>query len=85
MLDKEALCLRIREIYPDIGACGIDVKVDYDEQQDRWAVQLSKDEKQLKTFLEPEDVKLCMAGEQCIGLSIEVNQLKDSVDRMPVR
>ena len=85
MLDKQALCLRIREIYPDIGACGIDVKVDYDEQQDRWAVQLSKNEKQLKTFLEPEDVELCMAGKQCVGLSIEVNQLKDSVDRMPVR
>ena len=85
MLSKQALCLRIREIYPDIGACGIDVKADYDDQQDRWVVQLNKNEKQLTTFLEPEDVELCMAGKQCVGLSIEINQLKDSIDRMPTR
>jgi hypothetical protein len=48
MLRKQALCLRIREIYPDSGDCGIDAKVDCDDPQDRWAVQLNKNEKQLK-------------------------------------
>jgi hypothetical protein len=48
MLSKQALFLRIREIYPDFGACGIDIKVDCDDPQDRWAVQLNKNEKQLK-------------------------------------
>lgn len=83
MLNEQALCLRIREIYPDIGACGIDVQVDYDDQQRRWVVHLEKDGKQLKTFLDPEDAELCMQGKQCVALSIEINQLKDSIDRMP--
>jgi len=32
MLTKEALCLRIRELYPDIGVCGIDLEVEHDDQ-----------------------------------------------------
>lgn len=85
MLSNQALCLRIREIYPDIGACGIDVKVDWDESQDRWVVHLAKDGKQLKTFLAPDDAELCMQGKQCVSLGIEINQLMDSIERMPAR
>lgn len=85
MLSSQALCLRIREIYPDIGACGMDVTVDHDDQQNRWVVHLNKDGKQLKTFLEPDDAELCMQGKQCVALGIEINQLKDSIDRMPDR
>ena len=29
MIDKAELCAKIVEIYPDIGACGIDIDVDY--------------------------------------------------------
>lgn len=83
MISKEELCKQIRMIYPDIGACGIDVTVDYDSQQQRWTVVLRKDRKELKTFLEPGDAENCMMGRQCLGLSIEINQLKDSIDRMP--
>jgi hypothetical protein len=31
MHDKKELCEKIRSIYPDIGECGIDVDVEYDE------------------------------------------------------
>lgn len=85
MLSNQALCLRIRELYPDIGACGIDVNVAYDDDQQRWVVHLDKDGKQLKTYLEPDDAELCMQGRQCVRLGIEINQLKDSIERMPVR
>ena len=85
MLSNEELCLRIRELYPDIGACGIDVKVEHDDQENRWIVYLNRGDKKLRTYLEPGDAELCMAGKQCVGLGIEVNQLKDSVDRMPAR
>ena len=85
MLTNQALCLRIRELYPDMGACGIDVKVERDEQENRWIVYLNRGGKELKTYLEPGDAELCMEGKQCISLGIEVNQLKDSVDRMPAR
>ena len=42
MIDKKQICEKIREIYPDIGACGIDVDVDYDATQKRWVVDLKK-------------------------------------------
>ena len=31
MHDKKELCEKIKSIYPDIGECGIDVDVAYDE------------------------------------------------------
>jgi len=83
MISKEELCKQIRMIYPEVGAFGIDVTVDYDSQQQRWTVVLRKNRKELKTFLEPGDAEYCMMGRQCLGLSIEINQLKDSIDRMP--
>lgn len=83
LLDKEALCAKIREIYPDIGECGIDVVVAYDEGQTSWTVHLKRGEKELRTFISDEDAELCMKGVQCVSLGIEINQLKDSIDRMP--
>ena len=83
MLDKKTLCEKIQSIYPDIGKCGIDAKVDYDSEQHRWTVLLRKNELELKTFLEPGDAEKCMKGMQCVSLAIEINQLKDSIERMP--
>jgi hypothetical protein len=84
-LDKDNLCEKIRSIYPEIGECGIDLDVRYDNDNDRWTVHLKKDKKSLKTFLEPDDARLCMQGKQCVSLGIEINQLKDSIDRMPLQ
>ena len=83
MITKDELCRQIRIIYPDIGACGIDVTADYDGEMLRWAVTLKKDDKVLKTYLEPGDVEYCLLGKECLSLAIEINQLKDSIDRMP--
>ena len=83
MLNKKALCEKIQSIYPDIGECGIDIEVDYDSKRHRWTVLLKKNELELTTFLEPGDAEKCMKGKQCVSLAIEINQLKDSIDRMP--
>lgn len=85
MISKEELCKQIRMIFPDIGVCGIDVDADYDGKQLRWTVTLHKDGKTLKTYLSPGDAELCMMGKECIGLAFEVNQLVDSIERMPER
>lgn len=82
MIDKAELCEKIREIYPDIGQCGIDLDVAYDDAQERWVVRLRKDHHHLKTYLEEGDAELCLSGHQCIGLGIEINQLRDSINRM---
>ncbi len=82
MMDQNALCAKIREIYPDIGRCGIDLKVNYDPEQGRWVVHLQKGQRRLKTFLEEGDAELCLSGRQCVSLSIEINQLRDSIERL---
>jgi hypothetical protein len=83
MIDKAKLCEKIREIYPDIGQCGIDVDVHFSEEQDRWVVELKKESHQIKTFLDSGDAELCLTGRQCISLGIEISQLKDTVERYP--
>ena len=76
------MCEKIIELYPDIGECGIDVDVDYDEAQKSWTVNLKKDQIQLKHFLEDQDADLCMGGKQCLSLGLEIAQLKDNIARI---
>lgn len=82
MIDKKTLCDKIRQIYPDIGECGIDIDVDFDSQQQSWVVHLKKGATRLKTFLEEGDAEKCMLGQKCVGLGIEIAQLRANVDRM---
>jgi hypothetical protein len=82
MYDKKQLCEKIRSIYPDIGACGIDVNVDYDQAKKAWVVDLKKDKHRLKTHLEPEEANQCMEGKQCVSLGLQVGQLKANIERM---
>jgi len=82
MIDKNVLCEKIREIYPDIGDCGIDVDATFDEENQRWAVNLKKDAHQLKTFLEEGDAELCLQNKQCVSLGIEISQLRGNIERL---
>ena len=82
MYDREALCEKIRELYPDIGECGIDVDVDYDEEQKSWTVNLKKDHIELKHFLEDQDPDLCMGGKRCMSLGLEIAQLKNNIAKI---
>ncbi|MFC1515223.1 hypothetical protein ACFL7E_00535 [Thermodesulfobacteriota bacterium] len=79
MIDKKTLCDKIIELYPDIGECGIDINVDYDEAQKTWVVDLKKDHHELRTFLEDGDAESCMDGKQCVSLGIEIAQLRDNI------
>ena len=83
MIDKNTLCEKIKELYPDVGECGIDIQAEYDESQKAWTVWLKRDNHRLKTFLEDGDAEKCMIGEKCVGLGIEIAQLKDNIARIP--
>ena len=82
MIDRKTLCDKIRQLYPDIGECGIDVDVEYDQGQKAWVVHLKKDNQKLKTFLEDGDAEKCMLGQKCVGLGIEIAQLRANIERM---
>ncbi len=83
MIDKSELCEKIRSMYPDIGECGIDVDVEYNEDQKTWIVELKKDNHELKTFLEDGDAEMCMLNKQCVSLGIEIAQLRGNIERLP--
>ena len=82
MIDKDELCQKIIDIYPDIEECGIDVDVAFDETNQRWVVDLKKGSRRMKTFLEEGDAKFCLQGRQCVSLGIEIGQLRDTIARM---
>jgi hypothetical protein len=82
MIDNDGLCQKIRELYPDVGECGIDVAAEYDSAQKAWIVHLQQGNQKLKTYLEDGDAEKCMLGEKCIGLGIEIAQLRANIERM---
>ena len=79
MHDKAKLCEKIRSIYPDIGSCGIDVAVDFNDEKEAWVVNLKKGEHELETYLEPQDADRCMEGKECVHLGLQVEQLKKNI------
>jgi len=82
MQDKKELCEKIRSIYPEIGECGIDVDVEYDEAKKAWVVDLKKGNQELKTHLELQEVDDCMEGKQCVSLGLQVSQLRANIEKL---
>mgnify|MGYP001613236003 CR=1 FL=1 len=77
MINKNLLCEKIRSIYPDIGKCGMDIDVDYDEEKQSTVIYLCSGNKRVKHYLPDEDADACMAGKQCVALGVEIAQLRD--------
>lgn len=79
MYEKQELCKKITEIYPEIGTCGIDIRVEFDEDKKMWVVDLKKDEHKLKHYLKLSDAEHCMRGDQCVSLGLEIAQLEKNI------
>ena len=80
MYDSEELCNKITKLYPDIGECGIDITVEFEEAQNAWVVELRRDNHVLKHYLDIPEAKQCMKGEQCVALGLDIAQLKKNID-----
>ena len=82
MHDTNELCEKIKSIYPEIGECGGDVEVSFDEAKSAYVVGLTRGEHQLSTHLELEDANSCMEGKECVSLGIQVSQLVTNVKQV---
>ncbi len=82
MITKEELCKKITDIYPDIGACGIDIDVEYSDEKGAWVVDLKKMEHELKTYLEDVDARKCMEGKQCVSLGLQIAELVENIKKL---
>ncbi len=82
-MDKKEFYKKIEQIYPDIGQCGINLDVDYDEGKKAWVVHIERKGKKLDHYLDEEDLNACMEGRQCVALGIQIGELKKDVEEMP--
>jgi hypothetical protein len=80
MTSEKELCEKIRNLYPDIGECGIDVAVHEDPQKKVWVVDLKKGDHELLHHLEYPDANDCLAGRQCVSLGLEIAQLRKNIE-----
>lgn len=79
MFTKDELCRTIRTVSPDVGPCGENIQTGYDEKNQAWVVTLKQGHRELKTYVDQKDAADCMEGRQCLGLGLEVYQLKDNL------
>jgi hypothetical protein len=81
MHDQKELCSRIKSLNPELGECGVDVQVKYDDSRKAWTVDLKKDQHELRTYLEPTDADACMEGKQCVSLALQIGQLVENIKK----
>lgn len=79
MYTESELCERISSLYPDLGECGREIGVHFDEQKHTWVVRLSRDGHWLEHYLEIPDADPCMEGRHCISLGLEIAQLRSNL------
>jgi hypothetical protein len=71
---------KIRELYPDIAYQSIHIKATRYDDQSCWMIQFIKDKYAMKTVLEKKDVDLLLSGKKCLSLTVELQQLADSIN-----
>jgi hypothetical protein len=76
MLNKEQVCDQISVLYPDFGQCGDDLEVNWDEENQAWAVDFKLNGREIRHYLEDEDAAACVTGRQCMGMGIEFGQFR---------
>ncbi len=81
MHNKKEICDRIKAMYPELGECGVDVTVDFNDQKKCWIVDLKKDEHELTTHLDPHDADVCLDGKECVHLGTQISQLVENVKK----
>lgn len=80
MYSETELCERITSLYPDIGECGKDINVTYNQPEKAWVVHLEHGSHSLNHFLERVDADRCMEGKQCVALGLEIAQLRNNLE-----
>jgi len=80
MYSENELCQRITAMYPEVGQCGRDIRVDYSTAKKTWVVHLKKGSHSLDHYLESMDADPCMEGKQCLALGLEIAQLRNNIE-----
>ena len=82
MLKNIDIYNKIKAVYPDIGEFDKDLRIEFDQAQHAWVVDLKDGRKHLKTYLEEVDAEACVGKNKCLGLGIQIGQLRDNLKEM---
>jgi hypothetical protein len=74
MFSNEAIKEKIREMYPEIGAHGLAMEVNFNEQKQAYIVSFTRGKEALSTHLDKKDADECMSGIKCVYLGVQVAQ-----------
>jgi hypothetical protein len=74
MVNKDELCDKISDIYPELGSCDQKLMVSWDNTNNAWAVDFEVRGEKIRHYLENSDAAACMLNSQCVGMGIEFGQ-----------
>jgi hypothetical protein len=81
VIDGDKLCSMIKDHYPSIGECGIDVKVDWDNSKKVWVIDFKRGGRIVTADMEPDDAALCMEGKECPSLKIKIDNMMADITK----
>ncbi len=81
MVTQKELCERIQSIHPDIGVCGVDFDVEYDDKAKAWVVDFHQGKQHLRTFIEDNEADSCLEKDQCMSLAMQIGQLRYNFEK----
>ena len=74
MYDRIDICMKLTEVMPELGVCGVDLNVTHDDALNAWRVTYNVAGQRGLTFLDDEDVDRCMSGKECLSLGIMAHE-----------
>jgi hypothetical protein len=65
---------KLFEFHPEFAQKGLNLKVTYDQESNRYELKLNKGGHEFTTYLEKKDADDCMDGKKCVNLAIQFTQ-----------
>lgn len=73
-IEPVTLVSKLRDMYPQIKQHGLDVSLDFDQNEDEWIVTLAKGKHALSTHLAKKDAEDCLSGIHCLYMGMQISQ-----------
>lgn len=81
MVTQKELCKKIEKVHPDMGVCGRDFDVEFDDKAKAWAVDFHQGRQHLRTFVEDNEADTCLEEDRCLSLALQIGQLRANFEK----
>jgi hypothetical protein len=76
MITSRDICKALENVDHQLGQCGRDFDVYRDRKNKAWVLDYHNNKYHLATFLDENDVNLCLDDNKCLSVSFETTQLR---------